>query len=215
MVWSEPKEWILPEKETFYGKKVEIFEHTILEYNYVTPHLKSKKVVIDIGAHIGSTSVRYSKDFREVKSFEPMYFSELTANTKHLENITRYNTAISDYDGKIKMYRALNNSGMSRVLSDENLDFITKKRSNWFNQKPFEVDTKPLDFYEFKEVDFIKMDTENYVLPILRGAINTLNNNDPILQIECKENINAVDKFLNDLGFKLYDTFSVERFYKR
>ena len=171
--------------------------------------------MIDIGAHIGSTSVRYSKDFREVKSFEPIYFSELTANTKHLENITRYNTAISDYDGKIKMYRALNNSGMSRVLSDENLDFITKKRSNWFNQKPFEVDTKPLDFYEFKEVDFIKMDTENYVLPILRGAINTLNNNDPILQIECKENINAVDKFLNDLGFKLYDTFSVERFYKR
>lgn len=215
MVWREPTKWTLPEGENFYGTKVEIFEHTILEYNYVTPYLKSKRMALDIGAHIGTTTVRYAKDFKEVKSFEPMYFSELTLNTNHLNNVTRYESAISDYDGTIEMYKALNNSGMSRVSTKETIDYVTKKRPYWFNQKPVTVTTIPLDFYNFDEVDFIKIDTESYVLPILKGAINTLKNNDPILQIECTENTAEVDEFLNDLGYKLYDIFSVERFYRR
>jgi len=215
MTWSEPTKWILPKGESFYGKKVKIFEHTILEYNYVVPHLNSKRVVLDIGAHIGSTTVRYAKDFDEVKSFEPIYFSELTLNTEHLDNVTLYENALSDYTGVAEMYKARSNSGMTRMATDESIDYVTNKRSAWFDQKPITVNTLTLDSYNFQEVDFIKIDTENYVLPILTGGMDTLRNNNPILQIECTENIDAVDKFLNNLGYKLYDTFSVERFYKK
>lgn len=213
-MWSEPDKWVVPQNESFYGSKVKIFEHTILEYNYVLPHLKSMNVVIDIGAHIGSTSVRYAKDFNRVESFEPMYFNELTLNTSHLDNIIRHEIALSNYDGIIEMRRHKNNSGMSRVVAKETEKYIQQRQNN-FDPQSHIVNTKHLDYFGFENVDLIKMDTESYVIPVLEGAIKTLKNNNPILQIECKENIEMVDKFLSKLGYHLYDTFSVERFYKR
>ena len=213
-MWSEPKTWKLPNGESFYGKKLNVFEHTILEYNYVTPKLKNCRRVIDIGAHVGSTSVRYAKDFQFVECFEPMYFEELTHNTNHLKNVNRYNVALSNYSGDIEMVRHKNNSGMTRVIAEETHKYINKKR-NSFDKNTHRVKVNPLDNYDFSDVDFIKMDTENYVIPILEGAKRTLENNSPILQIECKENMGEVDNFLKQFGYKLYDTFSVERFYSK
>lgn len=213
-MWREPDKWVTPENEAFYGNKVQIFEHTILEYNHVEPYLKDKRLVIDIGAHIGSTAVRYAKDFEKVEAFEPMYFNELILNTGHLDNIVKHKVALSNYDGIIEMRRHKNNSGMSRVVAKETTKYI-ESRKHYFTTDTHIVETKPLDYFNFKEVDLIKMDTEGYVLPVLEGATNTLMNNNPILQIECKENTQMVDDFLKKMGYHLYDTFSVERFYKK
>lgn len=206
-MWSLPTEWSVPLEETFYGKKLDIYEHTALEYKYVTPHLKQYRTAIDIGAHIGSTTVRYAKDFNQVHSFEPVYTKELEHNTKHLENVTRYDVALDASKTNKMMVRRSKNSG--RTFITDNLPKIYMTNHT--------VHTNMLDFYGFTNVDFIKIDTEDYVMPILKGGYETLKHNNPILQIEVGADKlkPRVDEFLNDLGYKLYDTFSVERFYKR
>lgn len=213
MTWRVPNKWKLPSGEQFYGVKLDIFEHTLQEYNYVTPHLSNYRTVIDIGAHIGSTTVRYAKDFTTVQAFEPMYVEELKQNTSHLSNVIRHNIALSDKEGETQMIRHSSNTGMTMVIEKETIEQINR-RSWWSNNRPT-VKTTILDSYNFNDVDFIKMDTENYVIPILKGAIETLKNNNPILQIEANKNIEEVDAFLKKLGYNLYDTFSVERFYKK
>lgn len=208
-MWKLPEKWIVPKEESFYGVKLDIYEHTILEYNYVTPHLKQFRTAIDIGAHIGSTSVRYAKDFETVHSFEPVYTEELEQNTNHLQNIIRYNVALDNENTKKDMVSLTKNSGRTLIIDKDN-------PPPKYNQL-YTVETRTLDSYNISNVDFIKIDTEDYVLPVLEGGHNTLKNNDPILQIEVKNSNkrNDVDRFLNELGYKLYDKFSVERFYKR
>lgn len=214
MTWRLPDNWMLPHGEAFYGKKIDVYGHTIQEYNYVTPHLEQYRTVIDIGAHVGSTTVRYAKDFDRVEAFEPMWTKQLQSNTEHLPNVHRHYIALSDENKELQMVRHSNNSGMSLVVAPETEEKV-RSRSWWASNRP-KVNTTTLDQYKFTNVDFIKIDTENYVLPILKGAINTLENNNPILQIEATDPIvSDLDNFLEKLGYQLYDTFSVERFYKR
>ena len=196
-MWKVPNKWVLPKNEYFYEKHLEIFEHTINEYNYVTPHLTEQRTAIDIGAHIGSTTVRYAKDFKKVVAIEPVYINELSENTKHLDNVQYINHALSDVESQVEMVRKNDNSGMTLVMTEETRDYINS-RSWWVNQG--KVSTKTLDSYNIEQVDFIKIDTENYVLPILKGAIETLKNNNPVFIIkDTKKNFQMLI-FITELG---------------
>lgn len=213
MTWELPSKWKLPPNEVFY-KTLPLFEHTKMEYDIVLPHLVQFRNAIDIGAHIGTTTVRYAKDFAKVHAFEPFYFNELEANTNHLENVLRYKYAVSDKKGKMQMMRHHNNSGMTMVIAQETKEYL-KLRSNWFNPTKHEVESISIDECSITEIDFIKIDTENYVYPILKGAENVLKTNSPILQIELTQNIELVDYYLSSLGYNHYHSFSVDRFYKK
>ena len=73
-----------------------------------------------------------------------------------------------------------------------------------------------LDYYEFKDVDLIKIDVEGHILPVINGMINTLKNNSPILQIELSDfeeiNIPSHD-ILNNLGYIKYWKIKNDAFY--
>lgn len=211
MTWKLPNKWIFPPNESFYTT-LDVYGHTKTEYEIVTPKLKNYRVAIDVGAHIGSTAIRYAKDFSIVHAFEPLYFEELNCNIKGISNIHSYKVAISDKTSEKFMKRHKTNSGMSIIIDDDTTPYL-EKRSNWFLSKTFSVQSIPLDKFSFIEVDFIKIDTENYVFPIIVGAENTLKNNSPILQIELTQHIEKVENLLESFGYECYATFSVDRFY--
>jgi len=57
-----------------------------------------------------------------------------------------------------------------------------------------------LDSYGFTDVDIIKIDVEGYELQVLEGAVQTIANNRPIVQIECVETQpRAFGKTIHDL----------------
>jgi FkbM family methyltransferase len=64
------------------------------------------------------------------------------------------------------------------------------------------IEIKRLDDFNLT-ADLIKIDTQGYELPILRGSIETLKKNFPvlILELENKKDLKEVELLLNPLGY--------------
>ena len=129
------------------------------------------------------------------------------------------NVAVSNTDGKVKIYENSKNSESNVVVHDDTLSLI---KSRWGEGKRFgvvepkEVISKAIDSYEFSDVDFIKIDVEMYTAPVLEGMIETLKNNSPILQIEADDVIDSkITNILSRLGFKKFEKTNIDWFYKK
>lgn len=133
----------------------------------------SNNTFIDIGAHIGTTSIPYSKLFRNVICYEPNLssFNSLKQNIEYnnCKNISIYNLALSDENTFCDIIDAGGNSGC----------FYIKKNNNGTTQ------TKKIDNETFiNKIDFIKIDTEGNELAVLKGAINLIKKDKPLIQVE-------------------------------
>jgi len=182
--------------------------------------IKKFRRCLDIGSHIGIYAYQYSKIFNYVESFEPIpkLYNMLYKNTKNINSINTHNVAVSDNNEGVLIYENPRNTESNVVVSNETEKLINSrwgKNKRWFGQKPREVKSCKIDDYNFHDVDFIKIDTEGYVKPILNGMIETLKNNSPILQIEVTNNRLNENKFLNDLGYVKYDEYNEDDFYMK
>lgn len=168
--------------------------------------------ILDIGMNIGMNTWEYATWAEEVHGFEPVPATYDTAvdnirlNRSHSDpargwyrledgtwadllpsaQIRTYNLALGPSPGTIEMH-IKKNDGHNRVANDN----YTK-----LNGRPVKVNTGyqrvtvpqlPLDSFGFTDVDIIKIDVEGYELEVLRGAVNTIQSNRPIVQIECVE----------------------------
>lgn len=222
MTWSLPDSWVLPKGELFYMKfkaRGELYSMTEPDYLIAEKYLKDKRVAIDIGAHIGTTVARYCANFDFVHAFEPVYMKECLTNVGHLENVRFYELALSNEIGQQEMFAATGNTGATAIKTKENESILRKSLLNFKMIAPKVVSTVPLDDYSFTDVDFIKIDTEGYVLPILNGMLATLEVNEyPLLQIEMNK-LNPQTQecfdFLKKLGYDLVDKYHVDHFFMR
>lgn len=137
----------------------------------------NKRIAVDIGSHIGTATITLSKYFEHVYSFEliPEIYECLELNIKKhgVENSTNYNQAIAAEEGTacIKIGKSHGSFGS---VADETGDSIT---------------VKPLDYYNFSNVDFIKIDVEGHELRAIQGAIETIERCKPIIMFEALEHI--------------------------
>lgn len=209
--------WTIPDGDTFYKKykdenKLEVMgEMDFIEAKKIINRWRS---VIDVGAHIGETAYRYSKYFKNVYAFEPVYHDILKLNIGHIENIKIYPYAATDKEEKRMMVRSKLNSGATVIKTKENTKDLKKSR---FDQNEIEVNCVDIDKFNFFEIDFIKLDTEGFVLPVLIGMTNTIENNGfPPLQIEFNHmtiNMRSCIEYLNKLGYSKCSEFDVDQFY--
>jgi|UPI0004AFA604 FkbM family methyltransferase len=213
-----------PESDTFFNNLNNVMKWGEQEFQIIRPWLENKRKCIDIGAHCGLTSLRYAQYFKEVHSFEPIHYELLKENTVD-KNITVYGHGISAKKCVLEIYPNPQNSGGSIIPDEFNTGIIEKRYTGDNAQLPEVVPTTikclPLDYYEFKDVDLIKIDVEGHILPVINGMINTLKNNSPILQIELSDfeeiNIPSHD-ILDNLGYIKYwkiknDAFYIKKYY--
>jgi FkbM family methyltransferase len=153
-------------------------------------------IALDVGANIGDISFFFkSLGVKEIHAFEP----NPTALTqlKELEkfDVKVHDVALSSKSEVKKLYvpydADLNdaNTGLS-TLSKEWLDYLHSTRDAVDGQKVqmIDVQTKPLDDFNFSNVKIIKIDVEGHELEVLSGASLTIMKNRPILLIEVVNN---------------------------
>ena len=84
------------------------------------------------------------------------------------------------------------------------------------------VQANVLDSYNFKNVDYIKIDVQFHELEVLEGSLETLKKNNPVLCIEAarrdQEELSYVKKIvelLNGLNYKIVGEAGKELFFKK
>lgn len=135
-----------------------------------------RRVCVDIGGHVGLWSVHLAKAFQHVHAFEPVdLHRRLFRANVPMENVTLHACALGDMAGQVIMKTGPASSGDTHVASV---------------LSPMDVgdaDMRTLDSFCLNEVDFIKIDTEGFELPIVQGARDTILRNRPIMVVEQKD----------------------------
>ena len=211
--WKLPENWELPENEEFFQLDT-LYTMTKSNFNIVQKYLKNTRVALDVGAHIGTTAVRYAKHFETVHAFEPVYYEILKRNVKHLNNVIIHPVAASDKVENHIMHRSKRNSGCTLIKTASNAKILKNSR---FSKKEIPVNCRPIDSLNLTNVDFIKMDTEGFVLPVLQGMTETIRSNHPFLMIEFNNlcfNRRECVNYIKSLGYQKVDHNDVDDFFE-
>ena len=189
-------------KITTINKHAYLYNKYILPINYFEPEIfydkygmdyvknlsqVRNKNIIDAGGFIGDSAIVFS-DYtdKNVYSFEPflqnynMIFKTIELNKKN--NIIPVNIALGDENKEISMY---SHGNISSIFSLEN-----SKESD-INQIENKVKMMTLDSYVKEnniEVGLIKTDLEGFEQPFLKGAIETIKEQKPVLIISIYHN---------------------------
>jgi FkbM family methyltransferase len=152
---------------------------------YTAQFMQGGRTFIDIGAHVGTWTLRLAPAFERVICFEPdpRAYNALRKNVERagLTNVTIVPKAASDRTGKATINMYANPCTNSMLSSDQ-----SGRHAEAF--EAVEVETVSLDDYcaehEIHDVDFVKMDAEGAELVIVPGAIDTFWANRPDMWIE-------------------------------
>ena len=72
------------------------------------------------------------------------------------------------------------------------------------------------DTFNYKKIDFIKIDVQGFGLSVLKGAYNTLITNSPVLCIEEDDPKNSlIIPFIENLIYELVDVTIKEHVFKK
>jgi FkbM family methyltransferase len=140
-----------------------------------------KRVALDIGAHVGLTTLHWQSSFNHVIAIEPMpdHYRCLVENTKKFNNIKTYNFGICNEQSVMYGAYKNNNSGSFQLLDDN-----FKQPRGQKKKTLYEIKTCRIDDFDFNEIDLIKIDVEGWELEVIKGAVKTLTNNRPVMMIE-------------------------------
>ena len=173
--WYLPKsdnhfyEYLLkaPEAE---GRRIYQYHHIDKCFDYLLQ--RSRNTAIDIGAHVGFWSFYLCKNFKIVHAFEPVKdFRDCFNLNVKAKNVNLYDYALGSENSFVSMEIDQSNSGKTHI-----------KNQSLADQTPI----KKLDDFKFENVDFIKIDVEGYEEFVIKGGIETLKKNHPLIIIEQK-----------------------------
>lgn len=192
-------DWVVPNK--FNNRTLDYsIKEWLNKYKYILNLCKNKRTVVQAGGNIGVFPKYLSYHFDKVITYEPIYknYEALKLNITLRDNIIAINAGLGDIvsTAKIKSEQENNSGAIQLEYTDE--------MSNIFINK--------LDLEGINNLDLLWLDVEGFELKALKGAINTISRNKPILVIENNglipeypaslEGSNAFREWVESLGYK-------------
>jgi len=147
-------------------------------------------VFVDVGAYIGSYTLRAARRCEKVYSFEPNPYSfrllEMNVRDNNFSNVELYNLALGSDFGEARLKISLAGSS----ISDEG---------------EYKVKVIPLDSLRLKRVDLMKVDVEGYEVNVLKGPESTLDVTDEVIIEVWEKNMKEVEEIMRQHGFRVLD----------
>ena len=167
----------------------------LIIFSYYWRNRKRYKNVADIGANIGLHSIILSKCGFNVKSYEPdpLHFSILNQNLSlnDVNNVTLFNSAVSDKDGIANFVRVIGNTTSSHLKGS--------KDNAYGDLENISVKTINIDSV-FKDTDFIKMDVEGAESLIIQSTTSDhWKKTEMILEVGSPRNASEIFNHLNKI----------------
>ena len=182
-----------------------IYLETLTEFlSFITKNKIKRMSALDIGANIGNHSLFFAGYFKKVYSFEPhpITYKLLAFNTAPYKNIEIFNFGLGDKNKKINLYSKIANIGAS----------TSNHKDNHSKQKSI-VQIQTLDQCKLKlnNIGLIKIDVEGMEFNVLKGGINLIKDQTPIVVFEqVEQEFSSSIKetktinFLKGLGYKFF-----------
>ncbi len=210
IVWYDTNIEVDPRDRGVAGPLISNKKYEPYEIEIIGNYLKSGMVGLDVGANIGLYSIVMSNlvgKTGHIYAIEPDNFNYglLKSNLKLFNNINLLNIALSDYDGKISIYKDKTNFGGHSI-----------SKINTNGNEFFEIETKTIDYLRYEiikgRIGFIKIDVEGAEGKVIRGALQTLKGDKPVLFIEfnqprlrnCGENSNELLILFENLDYDIF-----------
>jgi len=155
--------------------------------------------MLDVGAHIGTTMLPYSRLFNRVDGYEP---NKATYNLC-LQNISHNKVTNCKVENSAILDRIITGKSVPHSTSNDGCIFFKEDRTGEVTSKVLDNDPT------LQEVDFIKIDTEGAELLVIKSALNIIKKCKPLIQAEMNGlsernfNIPASEllTLLSDLGY--------------
>lgn len=154
------------------------------DYRYarlLTRIVPKRALFVDVGAHIGSTTVSLAMRRPDVTFAcfepEPKNYALLRANIEdnHLEDrVATYRVALGPGVGESVLYTDPHKTGEQSLFDYPDKGLVPGPT----------VPVRPLDEYDLKGVGFLKVDTQGSELGVVEGGYATIKRDKPVLYIE-------------------------------
>jgi len=156
----------------------------------VIERILRRGLVLQAGGNCGLYPVLLSKYFNRVVTFEPdkSNYEILVKNVERhaLNNVAKFNSALGETVRLAGLTKGpKDNVGMHRIDDGPGAQMVPM----------IAVD----DIFANESVDFIWFDIELYELNALKGAVETIERNKPLVMIENRNH--AIDVLMSDLGY--------------
>jgi FkbM family methyltransferase len=146
----------------------------------------SGEMAIDVGAHIGSYTLRMARRFEHVIAFEPNPFNShllrINLQLNKMRNVGVEEAALSDTRGVSPFFLQRSASGIGS---------LNPLHYGFKYDTTVQVNVKKLDDFEIAKVDVLKIDAEGHELRVLKGASQTIDRARPILAVEVHRSKNS------------------------
>lgn len=158
-----------------------------LTYLLSKPFINNFRTAIDVGCRVGEYTRYLQLDFDHVYAFDPRIWTDFRCNVD-LTKTTHFRCALGDEPGETVMYAGSHNEHE--------------------NVQPRIAPVYTLDMFDFRDVDYIKIDVEGFERKVLIGAMRTIERWNPLIVIEQNHVVLEGDhqysakEFLEEIGYR-------------
>lgn len=188
-------------------KKNPIFFSFLEKSKYIFLKNSNFKYVIDIG----SNQFQTAKLIQKINNNLVIYAFDPVGKDIKKKNIFFQKFALGNNEEKKKLnmpfFKSINLDSLNSINLNNLKNYLNKYLKNTdIKIKKKIVSIRKLDNFNLKS-NFIKIDAEGFEFDILKGSINHLKKNYPIILIEKNKDFSKIKKFLNKLNYKSYKIF--------
>lgn len=192
----------------------------VSKVNETIAYCTSFNRALDVGAHVGATSLLMSRRFSEVVAFEPIpqNYLALLRNIEGSLNIIAENCAVSNECSELTFEHVPTHTQVSRVIK------AGESRAFMHSLLIGPIPARPIDSFEYSQVSFIKIDVEGFELAVVEGARETILRCRPSILLEQRGNegkfhgdiVHGASMFLEGLGMTSVEglSFRNDRLYR-